>query len=192
MSWSWDLPITWSRHVTTHMINSHDPDTRPTNFILTSSHHQYYHPRHHFYIMTTSGSLIRHITTTSSHHHGTRRLSSKDLMWASSRMLWRPARKTILRSTPVLESGGSGWIEGKYPRSLQRELDQGEVPSIASKKTTKRATSEIVREDGWPDAAWPNLLGRQRHLQPWNTILLDELGWRRSSYQGCSLDDKAE
>ena len=41
MSWLWDLPITWSQHVTTHMISSHDPDTWPTNFILTSNHYQY-------------------------------------------------------------------------------------------------------------------------------------------------------
>ena len=49
---------------------------------------------------------------------------------------------------PVLESGGGRWIEGKYPQSLQQELDQGEVLSIASKKTTGGARSEMVREDG--------------------------------------------
>ena len=81
-------------------------------------------------------------------------------------MLWRPARKTTSRSTPVLESGGSGWIEGKCPQLLQQELDQGEVPSIALKKTTGGATSKVVRENGWPDAAWPDPLGRQRQLQP--------------------------
>ena len=64
-------------------------------------------------------------------------------------MLWRPARKTISRSTPVLESGDGGWIEEKCPRLLQQEFDQGEVPSIASnKKTTGGATSELVKEDG--------------------------------------------
>ena len=51
------------------------------------------------------------------------------------------------------------------PQTPQQELDQGEVPSIAS-KTTGGATSEVVREDGWPDAAWPDSLGRQRQLQP--------------------------
>ena len=79
--------LTWSRHVTTHMICSHDLDTWPTNFILTSSHHRYHHPRHHLHVMTTSGSLIRHTTTTSPHYHGMHRLSSKDLVWASSGML---------------------------------------------------------------------------------------------------------
>ena len=62
---------------------------------------------------------------------------------------------------PVLESGGGGWIEGKYPQLLQQELDQREVPSIAlNKKTTGGATSEVVREDGWLNAAWPDPLGR--------------------------------
>ena len=65
-----------------------------------------------------------------------------------------------------MESSVGDWIEGKYPRSLQQELDQGEVPSIALKKTTWGATSEVVREDGWLDAAWPDFSGRQRQLQP--------------------------
>ena len=77
-----------------------------------------------------------------------------------------PARKITSRSTPVLESGGGGWIEGKYPRLLQQELDQGEVSSIAMKKTTGGVTSKVVREDGWPDAAWPDPSRRQRQLQP--------------------------
>ena len=101
---------------TNHMIStcdhSHDPDTWPTNFILTSSHHQYHHPCHHFHVMTISGSLICHTTTTSPHHYGTRRPSSKNLVWASSGMLWRPTRKTISRSMPVLETVGGGLIEG--------------------------------------------------------------------------------
>ena len=85
------------------------------NFILTSSHHQYHYPRHHSHVMTISGSLIHHITTTSSHHHSTCRPSSKDLVWASSRVFWRPIRKTTSRSTPVLESGSGSLIEGKCP-----------------------------------------------------------------------------
>ena len=92
--------VTRSRQVTTHMICSHNPNTWPTNFILTSSNHQYHHPRHHSNVMIISGSLICHTTTTSSHHHGTRRPSSKDLVLASSRMLWRPTRKTTPSSTP--------------------------------------------------------------------------------------------
>ena len=110
--------LTWSRHVTTHMTCSPDPDMWPKNFILTSSYHQYQHPRHHSHVMTTSGSFICYTTPTSSHHHGTRRPSSKDLVWASSRMLWRPIRKTTSRSTPVLESGGSVLIEEKCAQSL--------------------------------------------------------------------------
>ena len=39
ISWSRDLSITWSWHMTTHMIWSHDPNTWPTNFILISRHH---------------------------------------------------------------------------------------------------------------------------------------------------------
>ena len=46
-------------------------------------------------------------------------------------------------------------------------LDQGEVPSIATtRRPVEGATSEVVREDGWPDAAWPDPLGRQYQLQP--------------------------
>ena len=53
MSWSRDLPITWSRYVTTHMIYPHDPDTWSTNFILTSKHHRFQYPRHPSHVMTT-------------------------------------------------------------------------------------------------------------------------------------------
>ena len=40
--------LTWSRHVTTHMIYSHYLDMWPTNFILISRHYWYQHPHHHF------------------------------------------------------------------------------------------------------------------------------------------------
>ena len=159
MLWSRDLPITWSRHVTIHMICSNNLNTWPTKFILTSNHHRYQHPRHHSYVMITSGSLICHTTTTSSHHHGTCRPLFKDLVWASSRVLWRPTRKTISRSTPILESGGGS--------------ARGSALDHYNKKTTRGATSEVVKEDGWLDAAWPDPLGRQRQLQPWTTILLN-------------------
>ena len=57
---------------------------------------------------------------------------------------------------------------------LQSVFVRGEVPSIATtKRPLKRATSEVAREDGWPDVAWPDLLGRQHQLQPFS-ILLDE------------------
>ena len=84
---NFNVMVTRSWHVTTHMICSHDPDTWPTNFILTSSHHWYHHPRHHPHVITTSGSFICHTTTTSFHQHGTRLPSSKNLVWASSKML---------------------------------------------------------------------------------------------------------
>ena len=44
--------------------------------------------------------------------------------------------------------------------SIKRStLGQGEVPSIATtKRPLEGATSEVIREDGWPDAAWPDLL----------------------------------
>ena len=167
MSWSRDLPITWSWHVITHMISSHDPDTWPIKFIRTSSYHWYQHPHYYSHIMTTSRFLIRHMITTSSHHHDTHCLSSKDLVWALSMVFWRPIKKTTSRSTPVLESVGGGLIEGKCPWLLQQELDQEEVPLIAIieawlrrsvlnrfvKKTTGGATCEVISEDGWPDAA---------------------------------------
>ena len=44
-------------------------------------------------------------------------------------------------------------------------LDRGEVPSIATtRRPLEGATSEVVREDGWPDAAWSDLSGRQHQL----------------------------
>ena len=118
MLWSWGLPITWSRHVTTHMICSYDPNTWLINFILTLSHHWYHHPCHHSHVMTTSEPLICHTTTISPYHHGTQHPSSKDLVWALRRVLWRPIKKTTSRSTPVLESGGGSLIEGKCPQLL--------------------------------------------------------------------------
>ena len=141
--------------------NAHDLQTSFWYQVIIETHPHH----HHFHVMTTSRFLICHTTTTSSHHHGTCCPLSKDLVWALSRILWRPAKKTTSRSTPLPESGGDGWIEGKCPRSLQQELDQGEVPSIASnKKTTRGVTSEVVREDGWLDAPWPDPLGRQHQL----------------------------
>ena len=103
------------------MICSHDPDTWPTKFILTSSHYWYQHPHHDSHVMTTSGSLICHTTTTFFHHYGINCSSSKNLEWALSRVLWRPTSKTFPRSTPVLESGGSSLIKGKCPWLLQEK-----------------------------------------------------------------------
>ena len=59
--------------------------------------------------------------------------------------------------------------------SVQRSaLGQREVPSIATtRRPLEGATSEVVREDGWPDAAWPDPSGRQHQLRPFS-ILLDE------------------
>ena len=145
--------------MTSHIIYSHDLNKWPTNFILTSSHHRYYHICHHSHVMTTSESLICYTTITSSHHHGTRHLLSKDLVWALSRMLWRLARETTSRSTSVLESGGSSLIEKKCPWLLLAWL-RGSALSCYNKKTIKGATSEVVRENGWPDAAWPDFLRR--------------------------------
>ena len=143
------------------------------NFILTSSPYQYHHLRHHSHVITTSESLICHMTTTSSHHHGTYRSLSKDLVWASSRVFWRPTKKTTLRSTLVLEFGVSNLIKGKCPWLLLAWLKESGL-DYYNKKTTEEATNELVREDGWPDAAWPNSLRRQHQLQLWTIILLDE------------------
>ena len=78
---------------------------------------------------------------------------------------------------PVLETGGGSLIEGKcfehYNSSLieRKCLDRYNKSLIKKKclqllQTTGGATSEVVKEDGWPDAAWPDPLGRQRQLQP--------------------------
>ena len=41
----------------------------------------------------------------------------------------------------------------------------GKMSSIATtRKPLERATSEVIREDGWPDAAWPDFLGHQHQL----------------------------
>ena len=62
---------------------------------------------------------------------------------------------------------GSGSMRGSA-------LDQGEVHSIAiTRRPLEGATSKVVREDGWPNAAWLDLSGRQHQLQPFS-ILLDE------------------
>ena len=62
---------------------------------------------------------------------------------------------------------GGGSVKGSA-------LDQGEVPLIATtRRPLEGATSEVVREDGWPDAAWPDLLGRQHQLRLFS-ILFDE------------------
>ena len=107
--------------------------------------------------MTTSESLVS--LTTSSHHHGTRRPSSKDLVWASSRGALEARKEDYFKINASPGSGG-GSVRGSA-------LDRGEVPSIATtRRPLEGATSEVVREDGWPDAAWPNPSGRQRQLQP--------------------------
>ena len=66
------------------------------------------------------------------------------------------------------------WSRG-VPQTLQQKLDKAESALIAS-KTTGGATSEVVREDGWPDAAWPDPSGRQRQLQTWTTIRVTASG----------------
>ena len=166
MSWSRDLPIIWSQHVPTHIISSHDHNTWPMNFILISSHHQYQYLRHHSHVMTTSESLVSHTITTSSYHHGMRCPSSKNLVCASSRGTLEACKENYFK---INTSSRFRWWW----------LDRREVPSIATtgawlggsvsiasnKKTTRGATSEVVREDGWPNAAWPDPSRRQRQLQ---------------------------
>ena len=72
---------------------------------------------HHFHVMTTSGSLICHTTITSSHYHGTRRPSSKDLVWASSRGALDARKEDYFKINAS-------------PRIRWWWLDWGEVPSI--------------------------------------------------------------
>ena len=55
---------------------------------------------------------------------------------------------------------GGGSVKGSA-------LVRGKVPSIATmRRPLEGATSEVVKKDGWPDAAWPDLLERQCQLQP--------------------------
>ena len=46
VSWWWDLSITWSQHVNTHMIWSHNPNTWPMNFIPTLRNYRFQLPRY--------------------------------------------------------------------------------------------------------------------------------------------------
>ena len=66
MSWSRDLPITWSRHVTTHMIYSPDLDTWP---FRTPSQHQVIIDTNICVIIPMSwlrpGRSFRHVCATS-------------------------------------------------------------------------------------------------------------------------------
>ena len=65
------------------------------------------------------------------------------------RQSWNPVVVVGLRES-ALDRYNRSLIKGKCPQLLQ---------------TTGEATSEVVREDGWPDAAWPDPSGRQRQLQ---------------------------
>ena len=158
--------------------------TRPTNHMISTCNHSYdlliwcryvtyklyldikllsiQYLHHHSHVITTSRSLIFHVPTTitSSHHRGTCYPLFKDLAWALSRLIWRPIRKTTSRSTPVLDLVVVAW---------------GEVPSIITiRRPLEGATTEVIREEGWPDAIWPDTSGRQHQLQPWSTILLNK------------------
>ena len=65
-----------------------------------------------------------------------------------------------------LGSGG-GSVKGSA-------LGRGEVFSITTtRRPLEGATSEVVREDGWSDAAWSDPLGRQYQLRLFS-ILLNE------------------
>ena len=62
-------------------------------------------------------------------------------MWASNKVLWRPIRKIISRSMPVLEFGSSG-VRGSV-------LNREEMPLIATtRRPLEEAISEVVKKDG--------------------------------------------
>ena len=72
---------------------------------------------------------------------------------------WGTYKEDYFKINASPGSGGSS-VKGSA-------LGRGEVPSIATtRRPLEGATSEVVREDGWPDAAWPDPSGRQRQLQP--------------------------
>ena len=50
---------------------------------------------------------------------------------------------------------------------------RGSVLDCYKRRPLEGATSEMVKENGWPDAAWPDFSGRQYQLQPFS-ILLNE------------------
>ena len=156
--------LTWSWHVTTHMITARD--------LRTSSWHQVIIDTN-ICVMTTSESLVSHTITTSSHHHGTRRPSSKGPSVGLEQGCFGGPQGRLLQDqrqswNPVVVAGSKGSALNCYNRNLIKRK------CLQSLQTTKGAMSEVRREDGWPDAAWPDFLGRQRQLQPWNIILLDE------------------
>ena len=107
--------LTWSRHVTYKL----HPDIK-SSLIPTSA--LWLHPSlssiiRSLYLPIITARIVHCLRTSCEPQAG---------------VLWRPARKTTSRSTPVLESGSGGWIEEKCLRLLQQELDQREVPSILS------------------------------------------------------------
>ena len=136
MSWSRDLPITWSRHVTTHII-AHMISTRD---LQTLSWHQII-INTNICVMTTSESLVSHTITTSSHHHGMRRLSSKDLVWASSRDALEACKKDHFKIIVT-------------PRIWWWWLDRGGVPSIATGVWSRRNALHRFKEDHWGSHEW--------------------------------------
>ena len=70
-----------------------------------------------------------------------------------------------------LEQGAlEAYKEDYFKINASPRFDGSSVRGSALNRYKRRplegATSEVVREDGWPDAAWPDPLGRQRQLQP--------------------------
>ena len=90
----------------------------------------------------------------------------------------------VLYCLKTLSGPWAGCFGGLQRRLLQDQRQswnpmviaqsKGSALDCYNKKTTGGTTSKVVRKDGWPKAAWPDLLGRQRQLQPWTTILLNE------------------
>ena len=134
MSWSRDLSITWSRHVITHIIWSHDPDTWPTNFILTSKHHRFPHPRHHssWHQVIIDFQRPRYDYVLVSFIIKARVLI---LSWTSSRC-----------SEFLLPDPSGGGVRGGFPRSLLMKATEG----LTSRSTPIQDPVVVV----WEGSPW--------------------------------------
>ena len=98
-------------------------------------------------VMTISESFVSHTITTSSHHHGTCRLSSKDLVWASSRGALEARKEHYFK---INASPGIRWWW----------LYRGGVPSIATGAWSRGSALNRFEEDHWGSHEWSGKVRR--------------------------------
>ena len=176
MSWSRDLPITWSRHVTTYMIYSHDLDTWP---FRTPSQHQVIIDTNIRVIIPMSWLRPGHFVTSALYLHLPPYSSSGGVRRGFP---WLLLMKTTGRLFPDqrLSRLQWWWRERGLPRLLLMKVTRSQW------WWRERGFSSIaINESHWWEPRWvvsrmaswtqhkPDSRRRQHQLQP-STILLDE------------------